>query len=112
MEPEAAYVVNKQYISVCLKTFCTGDNNCDNSTTQENINLLTYVGIHELSHIMSNEIGHGDEFKQNFHFLLDHSKKINFYDKILRKTTPLYIDLSKLKTPSKYCGVSIINSIT
>jgi len=60
MESDAAYVINKKNISFCLKDFTVLD--------IANINLLTYVAIHEFSHIMSNELGHGDEFKNNFKF--------------------------------------------
>ena len=106
MESDAAYVVNKQYMSFCLKNFCNGTD-CDGNISLENINLLTYVGIHELSHIMSDEIGHGDEFKTNFKYLLAYAKNLKY------KELPLYVDLTKLKkTPEKYCGVSIINSIS
>lgn len=105
MEADAAYVINKQYMSICLKDFVKTIN-------LENLNLLTYVGIHELAHIMSNEIGHGDEFKSNFKFLLDYSKKINYKDPILNKTILLYIPLNTINTPNNYCGVSIINSIS
>lgn len=110
MEPEAAYVINKQYMSICLKNFCNSLNCKENNI--ENINLLTYVGLHEMGHIMSEEIGHGDEFKTNFRFLLDYSKNLNLYDPILNQEYPIYIELTKLNTPSSYCGVSIINSIT
>jgi len=105
MEADAAYVINKQYMSICLKDFVKNIN-------LENLNLLTYVGIHELAHIMSVEIGHGDEFKQNFKFLLDHSKKLNYNDPILNKNIQLYIPLNTINTPNDYCGVSIINSIS
>lgn len=97
MESDAAYVINKRHMSFCLKDFNKG-NHID-------VNLLTYVGIHELSHVMSHEVGHGDEFKNNFKFLLDYSKKLVY------KGSPLYISLNELKTPNDYCGVSIINSI-
>jgi len=109
MEPDAAYVINKQYLSICLKNFCNSTN-CDKYTL-DNINLLTYVGIHEMAHIMSEEIGHGKEFKNNFKFLLDYSKNLKIYDPLLKDEFPVYIELSKLKTPESYCGVSIINSI-
>ena len=108
METDAAYVINKKYLSLCLKNLCNYTS-CNN--TIDNINLLTYVGIHEMAHIMSEEIGHGDEFKSNFKFLLDYSKKLNIYDPILKKEYPVYIELVKLNTPESYCGVSIINSI-
>jgi predicted metal-dependent hydrolase len=110
MEPEAAYVINKQYVSICLKNFCDSKS-CEGTNTLDNINLLTYVGIHEMAHIMSQEIGHGDEFKTNFKFLLDYSKKLKIYDPLLKKEYPVYIELKKLNTPDSYCGVSIINSI-
>ena len=103
MESDAAYVINKKYMSFCLKDF--------NEVSLETINLLTYVGIHELSHVMSIETGHGEEFKENFRFLLDYSKYLKYYDQLLKKEVPLYIQLNKIKTPSDYCGVSIINSI-
>jgi predicted metal-dependent hydrolase len=109
METDAAYVINKQYLSICLKNFCTY-NKC-NQNTIDNINLLTYVGIHEMAHIMSKEIGHGDEFKTNFKFLLDYSKNLKLYDPLLKNEYPVYIELKKLNTPDSYCGVSIINSI-
>ena len=109
MEPEAAYVINKQYLSICLKNFCNSEN-CQKYTL-DNINLLTYVGIHEMAHIMSEEIGHGDEFKTNFKYLLDYSKNLKLYDPLLKEEFPVFIELNKLKTPDSYCGVSIINSI-
>ena len=93
LETDAAYVINKQYMSFCLKN------------TADNMNLLTYVGIHELSHIMSNEIGHGPEFIKNFEFLLNYAKTLNY------KGSPLYIPLNQIKTPDNYCGVSLENSI-
>jgi hypothetical protein len=99
MESDAAYVINKQYMSICLKDF-------SKNVTVPGINLLTYVGIHELAHIMSDEIGHNDEFKTNFRFLLNYSKQL-VYD-----GSPLYIQLNLINTPSDYCGVSIINSIS
>jgi hypothetical protein len=34
------------------------------------INTLTFVAIHELAHIASTQVGHGDEFWNNFKFLL------------------------------------------
>ena len=36
---------------------------------------MTFVGIHELGHVMSKTIGHNDEFWSNFKFLLKEAKK-------------------------------------
>ena len=103
MESDAAYVINKQYMSFCLPE--------NTSKTLDNLNLMTYVGIHELAHIMSNETGHGDEFIQNFEFLLNHAKTLNYYDPIIKKEIPIYIQLNKLNTADNYCGVSLQNYI-
>ena len=103
MESDAAYVINKQYMSFCLPDSI--------NESIDNLNLMTYVGIHELAHIMSSETGHGEEFIQNFQFLLDYSKLLNYYDPILQKEVPVYIQLNKLNTADNYCGVPLINSI-
>ena len=103
MESDAAYVINKQYMSFCLP---------DNTIQSlDNINLMTYVGIHELSHIMSYETGHGGEFVQNFDFLLNYAKTLQFLDPLTNTVQPLYIQLNKLNTADNYCGVPLINSI-
>ena len=77
----------------------------------EELNLITYVGIHELSHIMSIEIGHGTEFIQNFEFLLNYAKNLFYFDPLLKRQIPLYIPLNKLNTSDSYCGVSLENSV-
>jgi hypothetical protein len=111
MENDAAYVLNKKYMSICLINFCDLSK-CNNINSIENLNLLAYVGIHELAHIMSEEIGHATEFRNNFKFLLDYAKNIDYYDLILKENIKLYIDLNKLKTPDNFCGVSVVNSIS
>ena len=106
MESDAAYVINKKHMSFCLQDKPNG-----NVKTVEDINLMTYVGIHELAHIMSDEIGHGSEFISNFEFLLDYSKQLVYFDKTVNKNMPVYIQLDKLNTADNYCGVPLINSI-
>jgi predicted metal-dependent hydrolase len=104
MENDAAYVINKKNMSFCLQK-------TKNEIILEELNLITYVGIHELAHIMSEEIGHGSEFIKNFEFLLNYAKEIVYYDPLLKRQLPLYIQLNKLKTPDSYCGVSLENSV-
>ena len=104
LENDAAYVINKKNMSFCLQ-------NSKNVNLPE-LNLITYVGIHELAHIMSEEIGHGKEFVKNFEFLLQYSKEIDYYDPILKQVLPLFISLDKLPTSDNYCGVSLANSIS
>ncbi len=103
METDAAYVINKQYMSFCIPK--------STSKSINDLNLMTYVGIHELAHIMSQEIGHGEEFISNFEFLLTHAKEMSYYDPLLKQTFPIYIQLNKLNTADNYCGVALVNSI-
>ena len=103
LETDAAYVINKQYMSFCLPD--------DITKSLDKINLMTYVGIHELAHIMSIETGHGDEFVKNFEFLLNYSKTLKYIDPVSRNELPVYIQLDKLNTDNNYCGVPLINSI-
>jgi len=105
MESDAAYVINKKNMSFCLQK-------TKNEVVLEELNLITYVGIHELSHIMSEEIGHGPEFIKNFEFLLNYAKNIDYYDPLLKRQLPIYIQLNKLNTKDSYCGVNLENSVS
>lgn len=73
---------------------------CLNTTKQGNklidINTLTFVALHELSHIMTESIGHKQEFWQNFKFLLENAKAAGIYDPVDYK-----------KNPQQYCGMTI-----
>ena len=60
------------------------------------INTLTFVALHELSHIMTKSIGHKQEFWENFKFLLENAKQAQIY-------TP--VDYNK--NPSEYCGMTL-----
>jgi predicted metal-dependent hydrolase len=104
MEKDAAYVINKKNMSFCLQK-------TSNQVILEELNLITYVAIHELAHIMSSEIGHGSEFIDNFEFLLSYAKNIVYYDPLLKRQLPLYIQLNKLNTSDSYCGVNLENSV-
>jgi hypothetical protein len=104
LEFDAAYVINKRNMSFCLRTSPFGGK-------LEELNLITYVAIHELAHIMSVEIGHGTEFKKNFEFLLNYAKNLTYYSPFEKTVVPLYVDI-KVKNPtnSGYCGVNIDNN--
>ena len=49
---------------------------------------LTFVAIHELSHVMSIDIGHGDEFWTNFKFLLENAEDAGIYKMWIIKIIP------------------------
>ena len=58
-----AYSENKgEKIAFCLNTTKNGDKLID-------INTLTFVALHELSHILTESIGHKQEFWNNFKFV-------------------------------------------
>lgn len=63
------------------------------------INTMTYVAMHELAHIMTESIGHTEEFWQNYKFLLQVAKSINIYEPIDYK-----------KSPVRYCGMNITDN--
>ena len=86
-----AYSENKgEKIAFCL------NKTKNSSTTLIDINTLTFVAIHELSHIMTPSIGHKQEFWKNFKFLLENAKAAKLYNPVDYK-----------KKPQGYCGMQI-----
>ena len=75
--------------------FCLNQQKNDNNNLIDE-NTLTFVAIHELSHIMTASIGHKSEFWANFKFLLDNAKEAGLHEPIDYK-----------KKPQEYCGMKI-----
>jgi hypothetical protein len=74
---------------------------CLNKSKHDNENLidesmLTFVAIHELSHIATLSIGHKSEFWENFKFLLENAKESGIHNPVDYK-----------KAPQEYCGMKI-----
>jgi len=85
-----AFSENKgEKLAFCLNTTKQGDKLID-------INTLTFVALHELSHIMTESIGHKQEFWQNFKYLLENAKAAGIYTPVDYK-----------KKPEQYCGMTI-----
>jgi hypothetical protein len=85
-----AYSENKgEKLAFCLNTSKNGNKLID-------INTLTFVAFHELSHIMTESIGHKQEFWENFKFLLQNAKSSGIYQPVDYK-----------KNPEQYCGMEI-----
>ena len=63
-------------------------------------NTILFVAIHELGHLMTDEIGHTPTFWKNFKFLLLEAVKINIYTKV---------DYSE--KPEEYCGIKIQSTV-
>jgi hypothetical protein len=88
-----AYSENKgEKIAFCLNTTKDGNKLID-------INTLTFVAIHELSHVMTKSEGHKQIFWQNFKFLLVNAKEAKIYDPVNYK-----------KNPKEYCGMKITDN--
>ena len=49
------------------------------------LNTLTYVALHELAHVMSESIGHTEEFWQNYKFLLEVAEPLMFIIQLIIK---------------------------
>ncbi len=66
----------------------------------EGDNILTFVSLHELSHIMSKSVGHdNDEFWRNFKFILKCAVDIGLYN-----------NTDYASSPVRYCGMSVTDS--
>lgn len=88
-----AYSQNKgEKLAFCLDTEKNDGNLID-------LNTLTFVALHELSHIATKSTGHTEEFWNNFKFILQEAVKINIYEPINYK-----------KEPRKYCGMKITDN--
>tara|TARA_Y100000817_G_C16828028_1_gene532155 strand:- start:740 stop:1351 length:612 start_codon:yes stop_codon:yes gene_type:complete len=88
-----AYSENKgEKLAFCLNTTKKGNEAIDENT-------LTFVALHELSHIASKSIGHTEEFWRNFKFLLHEAEEINIYN---------VVDYSKRQV--NYCGMKITSN--
>ena len=102
MENDAAYVIDKHHMSFCLRTSPSGGN-------LESLNLLTYVAIHEQAHVMSIEIGHGNEFNANFKYLLNYAKTLKYTNPLTGQEEDMYVPIEPATNAddSNFCGVHI-----
>jgi hypothetical protein len=75
--------------------FCLNVNKLNDNVLID-INTLTFVAIHELSHLMTTSVGHKQEFWKNFKFLLKQATQIGIYDAVDYK-----------HSPTEYCGMQI-----
>ena len=70
MKGSSSYTINKQKIYLCT----------DHSGTRYDDNMLIYVTLHELAHVITPDIGHGPMFRSNFRQLLDRAINAKVYD--------------------------------
>jgi hypothetical protein len=84
-----AYSVNKgEQLALCLRDAESG--------SFIELNLILFVSIHELAHVMTDEVGHTDKFWDNMKYLLEQGKTIG-----------IYVPEDYGKKPKMYCGQEI-----
>ena len=88
-----SYSVNKQKILFCLTA-----NHSDGTLIDDN--TLSYVGIHELAHLATEEIGHTETYWENFRWILSLARNNNLYT---------FEDYETF--PKEYCGITISSNI-
>ncbi len=76
--------------------FCLRQRNDENHEKLVDLDIMTFVAIHEMAHMITKTIGHGPDFWNNFGWLLQEAEKIKIY-------TPR--DFSA--HPVSYCGMKI-----
>jgi hypothetical protein len=85
-----AFSENKgEKIAFCL-------NKTKNGSKLIDINTLTFVALHELSHVATESVGHKQDFWQNFKWILKNAKEAGIYSPVDYK-----------KYPEEYCGMNI-----
>ena len=83
-----SYSVNKgEKISICVR---------HKDKTFIDDNIIIFVVIHELAHVMTTSIGHTPEFWDNMAFLLEEGEKVGIYKPENYKENPV-----------DYCGMEI-----
>lgn len=81
-EGDKSYTINKKKIHLCLK---------DEYGDYYDLNMLLYVAIHELAHVLCDEIGHTPKFHRIFQEKLKEAEEMGIYD-------------SSKPIVSNYCG--------
>lgn len=66
-----SYTINKEKVHICLR---------DENSNYYNDNMLMYVALHELAHVLCDEIGHTEKFNAIFDELLIRAEKMKLYD--------------------------------
>jgi hypothetical protein len=90
-----SYSINKgEKIVLCLRSK-------DGKNRIVKKNIIMFVALHEMAHIMTLSVGHTKEFWDNFEFLLREASKIGIYEEI---------DFNS--SPHTYCGVRITDTPT
>lgn len=92
-DPNTSYTVDKgSEIHMCLRD--------KNTKKVHDINLLMFVAVHELAHVMSKTFGHNNEFRDNFYVLLNEASNCNVYTpEDYRKNTKTFCGVKVSENP-------------
>jgi predicted metal-dependent hydrolase len=89
-----SYSINKgEKIIFCLRSRDGNDKLID-------LNTVMYVAIHELGHLMTEEVGHPPAFWKNFRILLKEAVDMG-----------LYKTVNYAEKPVRYCGIDIKSNV-
>lgn len=89
-----SYSVNKgEKVVLCLRSRGV-------SNELEDKNIIMYVAIHEIAHLMTEEVGHTPTFWENNKVLLREAMDIGIYTRV---------DFDQ--KPASYCGINITTSV-
>ncbi len=84
-EGNSSFTENKSTIYICTRDPKTGQYYSDNT--------LLYVCLHECAHVLSQDYGHHDEFK-------------NILNQLIQRAINARIYNPKIPIPRTYCGIS------
>ena len=68
---DKSYTINKEKVYLCLT---------DENGEYYNMNSLLYVFLHEISHVLCDEIGHTEKFHEIFEDVLKQASDLKIYD--------------------------------
>lgn len=66
-----SFTINKEHIYICTK---------NEKGAYYDDNMLIYVLLHELAHVLCDEVGHTEKFKRIFRSLLHRAHEAGLYD--------------------------------
>lgn len=70
MKGNSSYTINKYRVYICTEY----------KGKKYDTNMLTYVILHELAHVLTPEIGHGQDFVITFNNLLERGTRYGLYN--------------------------------
>lgn len=85
LEDQKSYTINKKKIYMCLR---------DEKGEYYHDNMLVFVVLHELAHVLCDEIGHTEKFHSIFQQLLKEAEEQKIYD-------------PKIAPTERYCEYSV-----